>query len=136
MGYIDKELLVTAIAGQTITADANSTDYLDTEVTYPGWEKMNNVALVVDIMVASNDTTGINVLIVHKSSEPTTGDATLVTVTIPVADCTVGNRIVIPLPSGIKLLRYIRAYFDEINGDNSTFSAVAYFSPLPVSMTN
>lgn len=132
MGYIDKELLVTAITGQTITADANSTDYLDTEVTYPGWEKMNGVALVVDIMVASNDTTGMNIIICHKAAEPTAGDATLLTVTVPVADCTAGNRIIIPLPSGMKILRYIRAYFDEINGDNSTFSAVAYFSPLPI----
>jgi hypothetical protein len=132
MGYIDAELLVTAITGQTITSDSNSTDYLDTELTYPGWEKANGVALVVDVMAACNDTTGMNILIVHKASEPTTGDATLLTVTCPVADLTAGNRIVIPLPSGIKLLRYVRAYFDEITGDNSTFSATAYFSPLPV----
>lgn len=132
MGYIDAELLLNAITGQTITADANSTDYLDTEVTYPGWEKANGVALVVDVMTASNDTTGINILICHKSAEPTSGDATLLTVTCPVADLTAGNRIVIPLPSGLKLLRYVRAYFDEITGDNSTFKCVAYFAPLPV----
>lgn len=132
MGYIDKELLVTAIAGQAITADANSTDYLDTELTYPGWDKANGVALVVDVTTACNDTTGMNILICHKAAEPTSGDATLMTVTCPTADLAVGDRIVIPLPSGLNLLRYVRAYFDEITGDNNTFKCVAYFSPLPV----
>jgi hypothetical protein len=132
MGYIDAELLLTAITGQTITADANSTDYLDTELTNPGWEKVNGVALVVEVLVASNDTTGITIEIVHKASEPTTADEALMSVTVPTADTTAGNMIVIPLPSGIKLKRYVRAYFNEINGDNSTFKCVAHFSPIPV----
>jgi len=129
MGYRDIKLVLSK--SQAIGADADSTYFLDTDVTVPGWDKSMPAAVIINVEVAPAGTTGIAFIVCHKTSEPTTADADLVTVTTPTADLVAGDQIVIPLPQGIKLLRYVRLYYNLINGDetNGTFSA--YFTPLP-----
>ena len=127
MGYRDFKLMLSD--SQAIGADANSTNYLDTELTVPRWEKGDQAAIVVSVETAPGGTTGIAFIIVHKTSEPTTGDADLSTVTIPTAQLTKGRSFTFPLPDGIPLLRYVRLYYNLINGDETSGVFSAYFTP-------
>lgn len=129
MGYRDHKLILSA--SQAVGADADSTYYLDTEITVPGWEKGMGAAVVVNIETAPGGTTGVNFIVVHKTSEPTVNDANLVTVRALNADLVAGDQIVIPIPQGIKLLRYVRLYYDLISGDETSLVCSAYFTPLP-----
>ena len=130
MGYRDIKLKLSA--SQAVGADANSTDYLDTEQTVPGWEKGEPAAVVVNVETAPGGTTGINLIIVHKTSEPTVNDANLITVRALNATLVAGAQIVIPLPIGIPMLRYVRLYYDLITGDETGGVLSAYFTPLRI----
>lgn len=128
MGYRDIELALST--SQAVTADANSEDYLDTELTVPGWQKGTPAAIIVNVEAVTTAGTGCTFEVCHKTSEPTTTDATLVSVVALAANLTKGSQIVIPLPQGIPLLRYVRLYYNITAGTESyTFSA--YFTPLP-----
>jgi hypothetical protein len=128
MGYRDYKLLLSK--SQALTADADSTYYLDTELSVPGWEKGMPAAVIVNVETKTTAGTGITFEVCHKTDEPTTGDATLVKVTALAADLAAGSQIVIPLPQGIKLLRYVRLYYDLTAGTES-YTVSAYFTPLP-----
>lgn len=129
MGYRDIELSLGA--NQAVGAAANSTDYLDTEQTIPGWEKGMPAAVIINVEAVTTAGTGFTFKVCHKASgEPTTADADLCTVLALAANLTKGSQIVIPLPQGIPLLRYVRLYYSRTGGTESyTFSA--YFTPLP-----
>ena len=128
MGYRDIKLALST--SQAVGADANSEDYLDTELTIPGWEKGMPAAIIVNVETAPGGSTGINFVVCHKTSEPTINDANLVTVRALDADLQAGDQIVIPLPQGIKLLRYVRLYYDLIAADETNGVFSAYFTPL------
>ena len=127
MGYRDKELEL--CKNQVLVADANSTDYLDTELTVPGWEKGLPAAVIVNIEAQTVAGTGIDFIVCHKTSEPTAADASLVTVHALAAHMAAGKQIVIPLPQGIPLLRYVRLYFNIID-TSERYTVSAYFTPL------
>lgn len=129
MGYRDYELCLGK--SQAVAADGNSTDYLDTELTYPYWNKGQPAAIIVSVEAVSVAGTGCTFEVCHKASEPTTGDATLCTAVVLAADLTAGKQVVIPLPMGVTMLRYIRLYYNVTAGTESyTFSA--YFTPLQI----
>lgn len=128
MGYRDMELALST--SQQVNADANSEDFLDTELAYPGWEKGIPAAIIVNIEAVATAGTGITFEVCHKTSEPGTGDATLCTAVAPAANLTAGSQIVIPLPQGIRLLRYVRLYYNIIAGTED-YTLSAYFTPLP-----
>ena len=130
MGYRDYALALSL--SQAVGADADSTYFLDTEMTVPGWEKGMPAAVVVSVETAPGGTTGVNFIVVHKTSEPTVNDANLVTVRALNAQLVAGAQIVIPLPQGIPLLRYVRLYYDLITGDETAFVCSAYFTPMPL----
>lgn len=127
MGYRDKLLALSA--SQAVIADANSTNFIDTELTIPGWEKGMPVAIIINVEVLTVAGTGIIFEVCHKVTEPTHDDATLVEVTAPTADLAAGSQIVIPLPQGIKLLRMVRLYYDIIAGTES-YTLSAFFTPM------
>lgn len=129
MGYRDIELALST--SQAVGADANSEDYLDTERTIPGWEKGMPAAVIVNVETAPGGTTGIEFVVCHKTSEPTINDANLVTVRVLNADLVAGDQIVIPLPQGVSLLRYVRLYYNLIAADETSGVFSAYFTPLP-----
>ena len=130
MGYRDRPLRMSS--SQAVGADGNSTDYIDTELTIPGWEKGLPAAVVVTVETAPGGTTGVQFIICHKTSEPTVNDANLVTVRALNAELVAGSQIVIPLPQGIALLRYVRLYYDLISGDETSGVFSAFFTPLPL----
>ncbi len=128
MGYRDYKLVLSD--SQAVAADADSTYYIDTELTYPDWQQGMPAAVVVIVEVVTTAGTGVTFEVCHKTSEPTTTDATLISAVALAADLTKGSQIVIPLPQGIRLLRYVRLFYNLTAGTESyTFSA--YFTPLP-----
>jgi hypothetical protein len=128
MGYRDYKLLL--CASQNVAANANSTQHINTELTIPGWDKTMPAAIIINIEAVNTADTGIIFEVVHKVTEPTTGDATLVSVRALAAQLAAGSQIVIPLPQGIPLLKMVRVYF-EIIGGTEDYDLSAYFTPLP-----
>lgn len=130
MGYRDYKLLFSD--SQTVTAEAS--DYnLDTEVTYPGWEKGGPLAAVVTVETACSGTTGFKITVCHKATaSPSTGDTDLITITCPKANLAKGCEIVIPFPQGIPIMRYVGLYYDRITGDESMVVS-AYLTTYPIS---
>ena len=127
MGYRDHKLILSA--SQTVDASADSTNFIDTEITVPGWEKGMPAAIIINVETVTTAATGYTFEVCHKISEPTTTDATLCTVVALAADLTAGSEIIICLPIGKKLLRYVRLYYTETGGtEEYVFSA--YFTPM------
>lgn len=128
MGYRDIKLALST--SQNVTAAANSEDYIDTELTVPGWEKGTPAAIIVNFETVNTAGTGMKFSVVHKTAEPTINDANLVEVTALAAQMAAGKQIVIPLPQGIPLLRYVRLYYTRTGGTED-YVLSAYFTPLP-----
>ncbi len=128
MGYRDIKLALST--SQVLVGDANSEDYIDTELTIPGWEKGSPAAIIVNVEAVAVASVGINFIACHKVTEPTLNDANLVTVHALAADLVVGSQITISLPGGIKLLRVVRLYYDLVNGAER-YTVSAYFTPMP-----
>jgi len=127
MGYRDMHLKLSA--SQRVTASANSTDHINTELDIPGWEKGMPAAIIINVEAVTTPATGYTFEVCHKASEPTTGDGTLVSVLVGTADLAVGDQIVIPLPQGVALKKMVRLYYTETGGtEDYTFSA--YFTPM------
>lgn len=132
MGYRDDKLKLSA--AQTVTAEA-SDNWIDTELTSPGWERGSTLAVVLNVETTATGSTGYNFTIVHKASgQPGTGDTDLVTFRIPVANLTKGKEFVLPLPIGVPILRYVGVYYTRINGDESMVCS-AYFTPMQIADT-
>jgi hypothetical protein len=124
MGYMDWKLLLSA--SQAVTADADSTYYIDTEVTNPPWGR--NISLFVLSELVTTAATGIIIQVCQKTSEPTHDDAAVVEARILAADLTAGKTIEIPLPRNMTILRYLRCYYDVIGGSES-YTLSAWFGP-------
>jgi hypothetical protein len=127
MGYRDYKLVLSA--SQAVTADADSTYFLDTEQTYPGWQKGMPAAIIINVEAKTTAGTGITFEVCHYASEPTHSTTTLVSVPVLAADLAKGDQIVIPLPQGVELLRYVRLYYDITAGTES-YTLSAYFTPM------
>lgn len=127
MGY--RDMLLALSASQAVVADANSTNFIDTELTIPGWEKGMPVAIIINVEVVTTAATGITFEVCHKVTEPTHTDATLCTAKALAAHLTAGSQIVIPLPQGIPLLRMVRLFYD-ITGGTESYTLSAYLTPM------
>lgn len=128
MGYRDYKLLLND--SQTVTEEV-SDYYIDTEQTYPGWEKGAGMAVVISVETAASGTTGFVLHICHNATgAPTLGDSTLMSMTVPVANLTKGTEIVIPIPQGVPIMRYVGLHYGNINGDESMVCS-AWVTPYP-----
>lgn len=128
--YLDDELKLAD--DQAVVGAANSEHYLDTEKTNPYFES-GNMGLAVIVKTAATGTTGFDIYIVHKAGgQPTINDLTLAMGRFPVANLTKGAVVIVPIPKGVKTLRYLGAYFSRVNGDE-TITVDAYMTPLPAS---
>ena len=127
MGYRDYKLILHD--STQVAASGDCTYFIDTEVTVPGWEKGMPAAVIINSETVTTAATGYTFEVCHKISEPGTGDATLVSVIALATHITAGSEIIICLPIGIELLRYVRLYFSETGGtEDYVFSA--YFTPM------
>lgn len=128
MGYRDYKLML--CDSQTVT-DEVSDYYIDTEQTYPGWEKGAGMAVVVSVETAASGTTGFEIAICHNATgAPTLGDTTLILMYIPVANLTKGTEIVIPIPQGVPIMRYVGIDFGDTSADESMVCS-AWITPYP-----
>lgn len=128
MGYRDFKLLLND--SQTVTEEV-SDYYIDTEQEYPGWDKGSGMAVVVSVETAATGTTGFVLSVCHKDSgAPTLGDSTLIAMTVPVANLTKGAEIVIPIPQGVPVMRYLGLNYGNITGDESMVCS-AWVTPYP-----
>jgi hypothetical protein len=130
MGYRDDKMALSK--SQALTGDADSTYYIDTELTYPGWEKGGPLGVVITIEAVTVASTGITFILCHKDSEPTLNTDNLLSITLLAAALTKGTEIVIPIPQGIKLQRYLRLYYDLTNGAER-YTVSSYVTPYPIS---
>lgn len=132
MGYRDNKLALSKT--QTVAADADSTYYIDTEITNPGLDRGSTLGVVINVERAPTgvNTTGINFIVCHKNAEPTTADADLVTMRVPSAQILKKAEFVVLLPIGVTILRYIRLYYDLITGDETGAIFSAYLTPIQV----
>lgn len=127
MGYKDYAFVLSS--SQALTGDANSTNFLDMNRTNPPWMGGTPLAVVVTIEAVDVASTGIAFELVHKTSEPTTGDGAIATFTLLAADLTKGKEIVLPLPQGMTMLRYFRIYYNLTNGAER-YTVSAYLVPF------
>jgi len=128
--YLDNELKLAD--DQVVGAGANSEHYLDTEKTDPGLNQ-TGLALAVIVKATATGTTGFNIYIVHKAGgQPTKDDSNLSMAFFPVANLKKGDVVIVPFPKGVKVTRYLGAYFDRVNGDEA-MTVDAYITPIPAS---
>ncbi|MCK9520367.1 MAG: hypothetical protein M0R74_15290 [Dehalococcoidia bacterium] len=130
MGYIDAKLYLStnqAIAGGT---DAISENTLDTELTYPGWEKGQPAAVVVQCEVTGTGTTGFNFIVVNHTAAPTDGTYEIARMKVAIGSVVKGAKFIIPLPAGVDLKRHLALYFDCVNNDE-TGTFTAFVLPMP-----
>jgi hypothetical protein len=127
MGYRDYPLCLSA--SQAVTADTNSTYYLDFETTNPFLDG-HPMAVVITVEAVTTAATGMTVELCHKASEPTTGDACIARFTFLAAAMTKGATLICPLPQGPTWLRYFRIYYD-ITGGSESYTFSAYLTPDP-----
>jgi hypothetical protein len=129
MGYADYKLML--CDSQAVTEEV-SDFYVDTEQTYPGWEKGVPMGVKIVCETAGAGSTGYVFHIVHKAGgAPTLGDSTLISVTAPIANLVKGAELIIPFPQGcIPILRYVGLHIADISADES-LTISAWITPLP-----
>ena len=129
MPYIDAKLYLSTSQALTGT-DAISENTLDTELTYPGWEKGQPAAIVIQSEALGTGTTGFNFIVVNHTSAPTDGTYEIARMKVAIGSVTAGARFIIPLPAGVELKRYLGVYIDCANNDE-TGTFTIYVSPMP-----
>lgn len=129
MPYIDAKLYLSTSQAFTGT-DAISENTLDTEVTYPGWEKGNPACVVIQSEALGTGTTGFSFIVVSHTSAPTDGTYEVARMKVPIASVVKDARFIIPLPAGVNLKRHIAVYTDCIS-NNETGTFTIYVAPMP-----
>lgn len=128
MGYRDYELLLSS--SQNVTAAADSTYYLDTQLTYPYWNKGMPPAVVISVETVNTAATGMSILLCHHTGEPTNTHVFLTAVFLA-ADMAAGSQLVIPFVQGLTLKQYFRIYYSRTGGTED-YVLTAYVTPLPI----
>ena len=131
MGYRDVKLELSK--SQALTQDAVSDNYIDTELAAPayhGWEKGVPACIVVTIEAKTVAGTGVTFEVLHKTTKPST-DVIVCSVFALAADLAKGSKIVIWLPQGITLNRYLALRYNIVD-TSERYTVSAYFSPGPV----
>lgn len=128
MGYADHKLLLAD--SQAVTEEV-SDYYVDTEQTYPGWEKGVPMGIKIVCETTATGSTGYVIHLCHKADGAPTLAETLLALTAPVANLTKGSELIIPFPQGsIAILRYVGLHFADISADEA-LTISAWITPLP-----
>ena len=128
MGYRDKKLCLSA--SQLFGASADSTYYIDTELTNPHWDVGYTLGVVLTVETAPGGTTAVTFEICHYATEPTHDTTQIADFEIPTAQLTKGREFVLPLPIGLTILRNIRVYVTIGDGTTGVYSM--YVTPIQV----
>jgi hypothetical protein len=96
---------------QAVTADAASTDYIDSLVA--GLSDGEPLRFVVHCVAAFNTLTSMNIKLQSDDNSSFSSASDDVTVNVPLAGLTANTKVVdVRLPRGTQ--RYIRAYYDVV----------------------
>lgn len=126
MGY--KEYQGRLTKSVQVNADANSTNYLDFEVTNPPLGDGRIFGVWVTVEKQDTAGTGIEFELCQKAAEPGTGDATICKHTFLAADLAEGDEVFLPISPNITFLRYFRLYYN-ITAGTEDYTLSAYFGP-------
>jgi hypothetical protein len=108
---------------QAITADAASTDYIDSSVT--GLGDGERLRFVVCTTTAFNTLTSLNIKLQSDDNSSFSSPSDDVTVNVLLAGLTANTKVVdVAVPRGLQ--RYIRAYYDVVGTDPTTGKLTAY----------
>lgn len=107
---------------QAITADAASTDYIDTLVA--GIGDGETLRFVVHSVAAFNTLTSMNIKLQSDDNSSFSSASDDITVNVLLAGLTANTKVVdVPLPRGVQ--RYVRAYYDVVGTNPTTGSLTA-----------
>jgi RES domain-containing protein len=135
MAYVDAQLMFSD--AQAITADAASTNIIDLGVARNLFQG-EPMAIVISSDVAADLTTTDETysVIVQTDDNSSFSSATaLTTQAIPAADLAAGDIVVLGVPSGSAVERYLRLSYD-VGGTTPTVTLTAYLSPLSMVPAN
>lgn len=117
---------------QAITADANSTNYMDLGTQARNLFDGEPMAVVLIVDVAADHTTGDEVYEFQIQTDDNTSFSSataLVTKTILYSALTAGAKHVLPIPVGSTLERYLQVYYN-VGGTTPTITVTAFLQPL------
>lgn len=132
---IDSQLLFSD--AQAFSADAASTNYLDLGVARNLFDG-EPMAVVIQVDVAADHTTGDETYAFKIQCDDNTSFSSatdLVSATILYSDLTAGAIVVLPIPIGVSVERYLRVYFDG-GGTTPTVTATIFLQPLSMVQKN
>lgn len=105
---------------QAVTADAASTDYIDSGVA--GLGDGERLRFVVNCVAAFNTLTSMNIKLQSDDNSSFSSPSDDITVNVALAGLTANTKVVdVVLPRGVQ--RYIRAYYDVV-GTNPTLGTL------------
>jgi hypothetical protein len=127
---LDKECQL--MDSQAITADAVSANTYDTALAARDVGMGEPMGIVFNVEVAADFTTGNETYTFQaiEDDDVALGSPTvLAAVTVVATLLTVGKRVVVPIPPGLKTLRYIGAAMD-VGGTTPTITVSAHIQPM------
>ena len=126
---IDKQLVVSD--AQAITADAYSTNTIDLGSSNPERQIGDGepMALVVCCDVALAGTSPTLVVNLVESANADLSSHAVILASKSYSALAAGDRIVIPLPPGSPVERYVGAYYD-VGGTSPTVTLTSFVQPL------
>lgn len=129
MGYRDYAL--TFSKSQAVTADANSSNSIDLGAAHPAIDRGKPLAVSIIIEAVTTAGTGIEFQLVHNSSTGPTTTVILCKWIILAADLAAGTELVLPLPQGVEIDRYLILYYNITAGTES-YTISAYLTNMPI----
>lgn len=117
-------------AAQAITADAGSTNYIDLSVQRNLFDGQP-MGVLFHVSVAADFTTGDETYAFQAQCDDNTSFSsatTLATRTIAASALTANSLHFLPVPHGLNVERYFRAYYD-VGGTTPTITVTAYLIP-------
>jgi hypothetical protein len=126
---LDAQLLFSD--AQAITADAGSTNVVDLGVARNLFDG-EPLAVVLQVDVAADHTTGDETYSFQIQCDDNAGFSSataLVTQTISYASLTAGAMILLPIPVGVNVERYLRVYYD-VGGTTPTLTVTSFLQPF------
>ena len=128
--YQDAQLLLSD--AQAVTADAGSTNVIELANLTSQYLDGEPMAVVITVDVAADATTGDETyaFVIQTDDNSSFSSTTAVlSQTVLAAALTVGAQIVMLIPVGVSLERYLRLYFD-VGGTTPTVTVTASVMPL------
>lgn len=128
--FIDSQLQFSK--AQAVSADANATNLIDCGVTGMNIGDGEQLAVVIDIDVAADHTTGDETYtfnVVTSDNSDQSSPTTVATQSPAATALTAGSRLIIPIPIGVALKQYLGLAYD-VGGTTPSVTCTAWVAPV------